>query len=123
MFKLFSSSSSIDWRPLDSPNLLQEINEASQSNGLKGVAIFKHSTRCSVSFAAKRQLEKEWDFDDATLPIYFLDLLAFRAISNQIAEDYGVMHQSPQLLVIKNKQCVYAASHHSISVDDIKKVV
>lgn len=87
--------------------------------------IFKHSTRCSVSLMAKRKFESEWSVFPEHTPLYFLDLIAHRNISNQIAEDFQVFHESPQILVISSGACVYDASHGEIDatevVDFIKK--
>jgi bacillithiol system protein YtxJ len=50
---------------------------------------------------------------------YYLDLLEFRPISNEIAGRFGVMHQSPQIILIKNGNAVYTASHSDIQVVDL----
>ncbi|WP_294234557.1 monothiol bacilliredoxin BrxC family protein, partial [uncultured Chryseobacterium sp.] len=51
--------------------------------------------------------------------LYYLDLLAYRPLSNRIADDLGVTHQSPQLIVIENGKAVNNASHQNISVDQL----
>tara|TARA_B110000977_G_C10949259_1_gene444017 strand:- start:585 stop:800 length:216 start_codon:yes stop_codon:yes gene_type:complete len=51
---------------------------------------------------------------------FYLDIINFRSISNQLALDYDVQHQSPQLLLIRANECIYNASHNSISIDAIK---
>ena len=102
------------WTPLTEENQLEEILEQSTQ---QPVVIFKHSTRCSISAMAKSRLER------ATAPdkvhFYYLDLLTFRPVSNRIAELFSVHHESPQILVIRNKACVYDASHSGISMPDI----
>jgi bacillithiol system protein YtxJ len=45
---------------------------------------------------------------------YFLDLLNHRDISNEIASKFEVVHQSPQLLLIKNGKSIYNTSHENI---------
>ena len=50
---------------------------------------------------------------------YFLDLIRYRSLSNQIAEDFAVAHESPQILLIKNTECVYEESHSGIQMDEI----
>ena len=79
------------------------------------VLVFKHSTRCSISRMALRQFETDWNLDGKITP-YFLDLLEYRPISNAIAERLGVVHQSPQVIVIKEGLAVYDASHEAIQV-------
>ena len=80
-------------------------------------AIFKHSTRCSISSMAKNRVERDWDLD---FPIYYLDLIQYRSISNLIAAKSGIEHQSPQLIVFQNGFPVYDASHNSIDANEIK---
>lgn len=54
---------------------------------------------------------------------YFLDLIKYRSLSNQIAEDFAVYHESPQVLIIKNEECIYDESHSGIQVDEISKQI
>lgn len=107
----------MDWKHLNSTADLKQAIELSNE---QPVALFKHSTRCSVSMMAKRGLEQFWD-----LPIvaYHLDLIAHRDISNQIANTFGVKHESPQIIVIRNGKPIYHASHGKIDVDDLRPFV
>lgn len=86
------------------------------------VLIFKHSTRCSISRFALKQFENEFDLQDKIAP-YYLDLLNHRDISNEIAFHFNVQHQSPQILVLKNRVVVYHASHEQIDATELKKYV
>ncbi len=108
----------MNWIQLNSPNQLAEIKEKSKQ---KPQVIFKHSTRCSISSMAKGRLERSSAPDDADF--YFLDLISYRDISNKIAKDFHVFHESPQIIVIKNGECVYDESHGSITMDEIKEQV
>lgn len=103
----------MNWIPLtEKLNFENAINE--------GVlfAVFKHSTRCSISSMAKSRLEREWKFG-AELPIYYLDLLNFREISNSIESISGIQHESPQLIVFSNGKPIYSASHNGIDVSEL----
>jgi bacillithiol system protein YtxJ len=82
--------------------------------------IFKHSTSCPVSSMAKMRLEKNWDID---IPTYYLDLKAYREISNDIASRYDIHHESPQVLVISNGLCIYDASHLDINKVEIAEAL
>lgn len=110
----------MNWKVLDSEEALQNAFEES-INGT--VILFKHSTSCPVSAAALKRFEKEGAMLSENFPVYYLDLLAFRSISNQIAEKTGVTHQSPQLIVLKNGEVVHHASHLSISADKVAKYI
>ncbi|WP_421892183.1 bacillithiol system redox-active protein YtxJ [Marinoscillum sp.] len=107
----------INWNPLTSIDQLEEINTLSHT---QPVVIFKHSTRCSISAASLSRLERKWDNQKVgELRPYFLDLIAYREVSNQIAERFGVDHQSPQVLIIQNGKSIYDNSHFGISFDEI----
>ena len=114
----FSKSEKIPWVILNHPSQLEDFDEASNE---KAVLLFKHSTRCSISSMAKHRLESDWDLSDEQIIPVYLDLLAYRSISNLIAERYDVQHESPQVIMLKNGQSIYTASHNAIRVDAIKE--
>ena len=101
------------WNYIKSEADLEKAMEESHGNK---VAIFKHSTRCFISKTVLKNFEKEVSNSDKDASYYFLDLLANRSISNKIADDLDVEHQSPQLIVLQDGKAVKNASHHSISV-------
>jgi bacillithiol system protein YtxJ len=98
-----------------------QISEIQHSNGYS--LIFKHSTRCSVSMMAKRRFELDWESIPADTALYFLDLLSYRDISSQLAETFQVHHESPQILLIKNGECILDASHGDISAEEVAEVI
>lgn len=104
----------MNWIDLSFPGQLEEIRQKSFN---QPVVIFKHSTRCSISTVAKSRLEKAGI--PAEVEFYYLDLLKFRSISNQVAEEFKVYHESPQVLLIKNGDCIYDESHMGIDMQEI----
>lgn len=109
----------MNWKHLTARDELKKIDDLSKS---KPVIIFKHSTRCSVSAASLHRLERKWDYAEAAnVEPYFLDLISYRDVSNEITSRYGVNHESPQLLLIKNGTCIYNNSHFGISFDELIK--
>lgn len=111
-----NSCTKIKWISLQD---LGQLNEIMTVSNEKPVVIFKHSTRCSVSRMALKQFENEYSLGDS-VDIYFLDLLEHRAISNEIAARFNVVHQSPQLLLIKGGKSVYTVSHSDIDAGKLK---
>ena len=95
----------------------EQLHQIKANSNLKPQVIFKHSTRCSISSVAKNRLERSSQSDE--IDFYFLDLIKFRTISNKIAEDFKVYHESPQILVIKNGECTYDESHSGIDMEEI----
>ena len=115
-----SSSSNIDWNDLTD---LKQLDTIVQESNETPVIIFKHSTRCSISRMALKNFEREYNIEMGNAKPYFLDLLEHRDISNEIASRFGVMHQSPQLILIKQGTAVYDTSHSDIDATAVKKQV
>jgi bacillithiol system protein YtxJ len=123
---LFSSTKKEDnvkkefgWISLENTQQLESILEESFDNK---ILIFKHSTRCSISRMALKQFENEFLSPDK-VQCYYLDLLNFREVSNEIALKFNIEHQSPQLLIISNGVCTASYSHSEIQASEIKKTI
>ena len=100
---------------------ISQVSEIKQQSGYS--LIFKHSTRCSVSSMAKKRFELDWSAIPEGTELYFLDLISYRDISAQIAETFQVHHESPQILLIKDGDCVLDASHSDISAEEVAEVI
>ncbi|MDR6302202.1 bacillithiol system redox-active protein YtxJ [Mesonia maritima] len=111
---------SFPWKAVDSEGKLNEIDAVSQE---KLCVIFKHSTRCGISKMALRQFEKEAEIEEEKLAFYYLDLINYRSLSQQIAERYQVMHESPQVIFVKNGKVIAHDSHSGIDAEKIKQFV
>lgn len=108
----------IPWIPLTSLDQLGEIEKKSRS---KTQIIFKHSTTCGISRMVMNMFKGSYDFSETQMDLYYLDLHAYREVSNEVGLKFQVRHQSPQLLVIKNGTTVAHASHAAISEIDLAK--
>lgn len=108
----------MDWIEITGADQIEQIKNEKDNHAL---VIFKHSTRCSISNMAKMRLEREQQ--PAGTRFYLLDLLKYRALSNQIAEDFKVHHESPQILIIRNGDCVFEESHNGIDMSEIAEQV
>lgn len=108
----------INWNELTEAGQLQALLLDSHT---QPVLIFKHSTSCSISKAALSRLERNWnEAEMKDVKLYFLDLLSHRSISNKIAEQFLVDHQSPQVLLIRKGESVYDRSHFDIDYKEVK---
>ena len=114
-----SSASKIKWTSMEHLGQIDEIILLSEE---MPVIIFKHSTRCSISKMALKNFENEYDLVENVTP-YFLDLISFRDVSNEIASRFNVVHQSPQLLLIVGGKSVYDVSHSSIDAQELKSKI
>ena len=99
-----------DWQHLRSED---DLNAAEEQSKTKPVVLFKHSTTCGTSAYALSRL-RELEQSDA-YTFYYLDLLAYRSVSNEISARYGVIHQSPQIIILKDGKATFDTSHHAIS--------
>tara|TARA_R110002073_G_scaffold128999_3_gene275062 strand:+ start:16840 stop:17232 length:393 start_codon:yes stop_codon:yes gene_type:complete len=110
--------SNVNWIPLTSLDQINEIKEQSKS---ETVLLFKHSTRCGISSMVIKRFESMFDESMKDIKVYYLDLLNYRGISDEVGYTFQAMHQSPQLLVIRNETAVVNASHYDITHVDFQK--
>jgi bacillithiol system protein YtxJ len=99
----------------------EQLNQLIQQSSSTPQLIFKHSTRCSISIMAKSRLDREASVSG--VDFYYLDLLQHRSVSNKIADVFNVIHQSPQVLLIKKGECVYEETHNAINIEEIREQV
>ena len=108
----------MNWNQLISMDQLSELKKKSTE---KPQLIFKHSTRCSISSMALSRFERSEAASN--VDFYLLDLLSFRNISNEIADQFNVHHQSPQILLIHKGECIFDESHNAIAMDEVAEQV
>src|SRR5687768_15128844 len=106
------------WSALKTISQIDQIREESRENP---ILIFKYSSRCSLSRMALDRLERNWKEDDIPqIKTYFLDLITYREISNRVAHEFNVEHESPQILIIENEKSIYDRSHMAIDYSGIR---
>jgi len=111
----------MEWTALKSADQVGWLREESNH---KPVLIFKYSSRCSTSRVVLDRLERNWNPERAgQLKSYFLDLITYRSVSDMISSLFDVVHESPQVLVIKNGNLIYAQSHFGIAFDHIIEAI
>lgn len=112
---------SVPWNELNRIEQLETIEKESEESY---IAILKHSTRCGVSKMVLRMFESDYNLpEDAPVKLYFLDLIAFREVSNAVAEKFGVRHESPQLIVLHNRKVLHHASHQQVQASKLNEFV
>jgi len=112
--------STVQWTDITDVSQLDALEAESQSIP---VVVFKYSTRCNLSTFTLKKFEKKFDFEAGEAKPYFLDLRAFRDISDEIATRYGIAHESPQIILIKQGRAVYYANHEHIKFENLKRRV
>jgi bacillithiol system protein YtxJ len=82
------------------------------------VALLKHSIACPIS--AQGQKEFVGLEDDGDPPLYAIVVQYARDLSDHIAETLGVQHETPQVVLIKDGEAFYDASHFDITTDALR---
>ena len=106
----------LNWSSITSVEMLVDVYSNSES---KPNLFFKHSTRCSISSMALNGFERNWN-KEVECNLYFIDLIAHRDVSQKLAELSGVIHQSPQAIVVSANKIIYSATHSGIDAADIE---
>lgn len=123
LFKGSDQPNEEDTTPWINLNTVEQLEMIKERSKTKPQFIFKHSTRCGISRMVISQFKKDYELSENEADLYYLDLLNYRDISRAIAEKFNIMHESPQLLVIKNGAVVTHESHGGINNLDFGKFV
>ncbi|MGK7393697.1 MAG: bacillithiol system redox-active protein YtxJ [Candidatus Cyclobacteriaceae bacterium M3_2C_046] len=111
----------MNWIELNNEQQLKEIEQLSFN---QPVVIFKNSTRCPISSSVLRRMQSAWDEQEMkNIHFYLLDIIAYRNLSNMLAQQFQVRHESPQMLIIQDGTCIYHESHYDISYMQMKEKV
>ena len=70
-----------------------------------------------------KQFEKLFTADHENLKVYYLDLLNYRNISDEVGASFQVVHASPQLIVVRNETAVHDASHNDITLINLSRFI
>lgn len=102
--------------PIRTLNSQSEYDVAVASNF--PAVIFKHSPACGGSYLALRVVEA-FSNRHPQVPVLMVDVLGQRPLSNAIAEQLGVRHESPQAIVTCTGRATWSGSHSAISVESL----
>lgn len=112
---LIIAKQEVNYMEFKSLTTSEEFRDILDESSSGFVVIFKHSTSCAISAMAWSRMQRGWNIPADDVPVYYLDLLKHRELSNEVSETLGVKHESPQVLVLEDGKCVYHASHNEIS--------
>ena len=82
--------------------------------------VYKHSTRCPVAGVAYQEVQ-ELLRQRPEAPVWIVDVIVQRALSREVAERTGVVHESPQAILLVAGEVVYDASHFEVRADDLAR--
>ena len=100
--------------PVSGPEEWERLRERSRT---EAVLVFKHDPPCSISVVAYRQLAR------LGREIPTIDVARAKKLSRTVAEETGVRHESPQVIVLRNGEAAWSASHFAISADAVAEVL
>lgn len=118
--KVKEEQTGIQWEPLES---VDQLDNVIKNSTLKPKVIFKHSTRCGISRMVLRQFESGFEKNQDEVTFYFLDLLNYREVSTAVASKLNVVHQSPQVIILYNKEILHTESHQGIDIKKVQQIV
>ena len=104
-------------------NAISQIDTIKTKSVKVPQVIFKHSTTCGISRMVLNMFTDTFNLDSDQIDLYYLDIHSQREISNRIELDFGVRHESPQLLIIKNGESTFNISHGAIADIDLKEFI
>ena len=85
--------------------------------------VFKHSPRCGISSMVLRRFEASKVFKNTKCNYWLLHVIENRRLSNALATDFNVRHESPQVLILFKGELVYHAAHSVIDANEIEIVL
>ena len=97
------------------------LDQASEHSMREPVVLFKHSVRCGISHRARREIEQLTQDDDP--PVYEVVVQEARSLSKKIETWLGIRHQSPQVIVLYQRQPIFDASHGGVTAQAVRDVV
>lgn len=109
----------LPWKRLTTVHQLNIIAKLSKT---KTQVVFKHSTRCGISKMVMNQFISSFNLDN-NLDLYYLDLLSYREVSDELGYKFQILHQSPQIIIIKNNVVIAHASHGAINQLGLERFV
>ncbi len=110
----------VSWIPLNSVSQIEAIGKESHN---RPQLIFKHSTTCGISRMVLNMFNSSYRLQEDSVDLYYLDIHSNRPISNEIEAFFGIRHESPQLLIIREGACSFNTSHGAITDIDLKGLV
>ncbi len=121
-FSWFSSSKLDDkelpWIDLNRLDQLDSIIK--ESNG-RIMIIFKHSTRCGISRMVLKDFIRKYALNEESAKLFYLDIFSYRELSNELSIRFGIVHESPQIIVIKDGEVIHHASHYMIDAEKLNE--
>lgn len=86
------------------------------------VVVYKHSPICGLSARAVPQI-RGFEKQAPDVPVYQVNVILRRRLSNRIADELGVRHESPQVIVLHGGQLKWHASHFDVTTEGLVSAI
>lgn len=100
-------------------NTIEEWNDILDQSNKEPVLVLKHSNTCPVSAKGYAEVEK-FSKENPAVKVFVLIVQDALELKQQIAEEVDIVHESPQILFLKDRKVVYSANHHDITVEKLQ---
>ena len=108
------------FKEITSPQQLRQIMDESEQ---RQVILFKHSTTCPTSRRAWGEVQNFIKESSDEVLVGMIKVLESRRISNQVTEELGIKHQSPQVLLMSKRKVLWHASHNEVTQANLIKAL
>jgi bacillithiol system protein YtxJ len=95
------------------------IKELEEHSTKENILVFKHSNTCPISKGAFERLSQSIQEKTLNMPVYLIVVQENRELSKEIAEYFSIKHDSPQVLLLRNKKCIFNTSHNMVTLENI----
>ena len=104
---------------------MKRLKEPAQVDALleESIAVlFKHSSRCNISETAHQDVSA-FEASNPQVPVYLIDVVEDRPAAQYVAEQVGVTHESPQVILLEKGRAVWHASHFDLAGEALQEQV
>ncbi len=101
----------------------QELGKILDESCQCQIILFKHSTTCPISSRAWQEVQNFIKESSDEILVGMIKVIESRSVSNQVTEELGLKHQSPQVLVVRDRQVLWHASHQEVTQDKLMMVL
>lgn len=95
------------------------LSEILEESNKSPVIIFKFSSECGTSERLQKEFEENMDNKKINNPIFLVTVQKQKVLSQKIEEYFGIKHESPQVIMLKNGKVTYHENHFKIKVLEI----
>lgn len=106
--------------PFRSLDALDDWTAAREASSSQPVVIFKHSSICPTSARANDEMQS---LSNADVPVYRVVVQEARDVSDAIADDLDIRHETPQVIVLSGGSPVFDTSHHRVREEAVREAL